>query len=306
MPENLTAKCSVCKAPAAPHLHYGAIVCYSCRAFFRRIIHKKLVRKLECNFINGTRDCVKSFNSQLRVWCKKCRFDKCLEAGMKPESVDAMLKRKAIPKEQDKEDSDGNVISVPTTLYKCHFNSCDYFSRYHKNISIHLSIKHSIKTPEALPIKENIQETLFRDPSTNLGITKYILVPKTAFKSPNKTFVIEDKNQCEASACKYCKHQARSTLDLKYHLMDHFDAGEVSKEDVLTFLHGCQECDYVASNQDSLSLHKVLIHSGNPSTLNSSSSKQTSVSNLNHIFSNFKCASCNFRATYEDDVKNHF
>jgi hypothetical protein len=32
----LKSECSVCGSPAAAHLHYGAISCYSCRAFFRR------------------------------------------------------------------------------------------------------------------------------------------------------------------------------------------------------------------------------------------------------------------------------
>ena len=34
--EALAAECSVCSSPAAAHLHYGAVSCYSCRAFFRR------------------------------------------------------------------------------------------------------------------------------------------------------------------------------------------------------------------------------------------------------------------------------
>ena len=33
---NLTASCLVCGSPAAAHQHYGAVCCYSCRAFFRR------------------------------------------------------------------------------------------------------------------------------------------------------------------------------------------------------------------------------------------------------------------------------
>ena len=80
--------------------------------------------------------------------------------------------------------------------------------------------------------------------------------------------------------------------------MDHLDAGEVSKEDVLTFLHGCQQCNYVASKQDSLNLHYHLIHSKSSSVSTEDENHQT--------FSNFKCALCNFRARYEDDVKIHF
>ena len=30
--------CKVCGSDANDHLHYGSIVCYSCRAFFRRIV----------------------------------------------------------------------------------------------------------------------------------------------------------------------------------------------------------------------------------------------------------------------------
>ena len=29
-------QCKVCMSPAADHIHYGAICCFSCRAFFRR------------------------------------------------------------------------------------------------------------------------------------------------------------------------------------------------------------------------------------------------------------------------------
>ena len=38
------ARCSVCGDAAATHLHYGAVSCYSCRAFFRcpkQIIYQK-------------------------------------------------------------------------------------------------------------------------------------------------------------------------------------------------------------------------------------------------------------------------
>ena len=34
---NFQASCSVCSAPAAIHLHYGAISCYSCRLHFFKL-----------------------------------------------------------------------------------------------------------------------------------------------------------------------------------------------------------------------------------------------------------------------------
>ena len=278
----LTEMCSVCSSPAPPHMHYGAIVCFSCRAFFRRAIH----RKFECVY-KGTKDCMWALDPRTRAWCKKCRFDRCLEAGMKTYLVDRNLK---FQKEKKKEKV---VIQVPKTLYKCPSDSCEYYSSYYEEIGVHLTSKHSGKTPN--PPSKNIQETLFHDPITNLKITKYISVPKPASK---ETLVIEETNLSESLVCKYCAHQALNPLDLKYHLMDHLDAGEVSKEDVLTFLHGCQQCNYVASKQDSLNLHYHLIHSKSSSVSTEDENHQT--------FSNFKCALCNFRARYEDDVKIHF
>ena len=36
-----TEKCKVCKEPAAKHIHYGSVTCFSCRAFFRRSIQNQ-------------------------------------------------------------------------------------------------------------------------------------------------------------------------------------------------------------------------------------------------------------------------
>ena len=46
--ETLASSCSVCGSPAAAHLHYGAVSCYSCRAFFRRG-QPKQVRWVNCH-----------------------------------------------------------------------------------------------------------------------------------------------------------------------------------------------------------------------------------------------------------------
>ena len=283
--KTLTGKCSVCSAPAAPYPHYGAIVCFSDRAFFRRSIRRKYdcLRTSGCQWVND--------KLETKYWCKKCRLDKCLQAGMMPKLVDRRL---ANLKNQKENRKDKVFIQVPEKLYKCPFDPCSYYSSYYEDVSVHWSQKHTSTKLNPMTPFQNIQETMGRHPITNLKITKYISVTKPAFEATKQN------NQSESLVCKYCSHQALDTLDLKYHLMDHFDAGEVSKEDVLTFLHGCQQCDYVASNQNNLNLHMQLIHNYYlPVT-------DLIVDKTDKTFSNFKCALCNFRARYEDDVKNHF
>jgi len=83
---SLTSVCSVCSSPAAPHLHYGAVSCYSCRAFFRRGQPKQV----RCIFGHG--QC--QIGKQNRTNCKLCRYRRCLEVGMKPEKVDHYLNKR--------------------------------------------------------------------------------------------------------------------------------------------------------------------------------------------------------------------
>ena len=55
---SLTTVCLVCQGPSAAHTHYGAICCYSCRAFFRRGIHKNYA-------------CVRGDNSCQVLWLNR-------------------------------------------------------------------------------------------------------------------------------------------------------------------------------------------------------------------------------------------
>lgn len=68
-----TEKCKVCFEPAAKHIHYGAVTCFSCRAFFRRSIQ---------NHSSGNYKCRKEgrcdITMKARKSCQKCRFDRCL------------------------------------------------------------------------------------------------------------------------------------------------------------------------------------------------------------------------------------
>ena len=77
-------------------LHYGAVTCYSCRAFFRRAQDRK--RKMICKQSGACNIEQSRQSSSLDVskpslvcregkHCPKCRLDKCLAVGMLPDLV---------------------------------------------------------------------------------------------------------------------------------------------------------------------------------------------------------------------------
>lgn len=99
-------ECSVCGDEAA-YCFYGAIVCDSCRAFFRRSVIRakqqvtcrrlKKTKANSQNYSNHRNDTLCDGNNELRgqcdvsvsnrKFCSKCRMDKCILVGMKKEHV---------------------------------------------------------------------------------------------------------------------------------------------------------------------------------------------------------------------------
>eukprot|EP00095_Tigriopus_kingsejongensis_P012451 snap_masked-scaffold89_size390429-processed-gene-2.6 protein:Tk12451 transcript:snap_masked-scaffold89_size390429-processed-gene-2.6-mRNA-1 annotation:"heparan sulfate 2-o-sulfotransferase pipe" len=81
--DTLPKECAVCGITSETfHLNYGASTCFSCRAFFRRAIERSRNPKFVCKK-GGTCE----VNPTTRKSCRKCRFNKCLEAGMKTDFV---------------------------------------------------------------------------------------------------------------------------------------------------------------------------------------------------------------------------
>ena len=62
--------------------NYGGIVCLSCRAFFRRTHQNKTLPNFQCKFGSN---CVLTPTNRRK--CQKCRYQKCVKTGMKPEAV---------------------------------------------------------------------------------------------------------------------------------------------------------------------------------------------------------------------------
>ena len=77
--------CQVCGAnlDSPLLLNYGGQSCLSCRAFFRRVHQRSLeYPNFQCRRQN---DC--EMTPRSRRHCRKCRYEMCLKAGMKPEAV---------------------------------------------------------------------------------------------------------------------------------------------------------------------------------------------------------------------------
>lgn len=86
-PAALVLDCDVCSAPAPDHLHFGGHCCYSCRAFFRRTIERMVKIDVVCR--TGEKMCEVTENSKS---CSACRFQKCLDIGMKTELLQGKRK----------------------------------------------------------------------------------------------------------------------------------------------------------------------------------------------------------------------
>ena len=83
--------CPVCAEKTGKHTYYGARVCISCRGFFRRSVQSGQYPLFKCvNSDSGGCD----INSKSRKSCKRCRFAKCEDAGMKVTYVMSSLERK--------------------------------------------------------------------------------------------------------------------------------------------------------------------------------------------------------------------
>ncbi|KAM8995336.1 nuclear receptor subfamily 2 group C member 2 isoform 1-T1 [Ara ararauna] len=65
--------------------HYGAVSCEGCKGFFKRSVRKNLTYSCRSN-----QDCI--INKHHRNRCQFCRLRKCLEMGMKMESVQSERK----------------------------------------------------------------------------------------------------------------------------------------------------------------------------------------------------------------------
>ncbi|CAL2042164.1 unnamed protein product [Caenorhabditis brenneri] len=74
--------CKICSSPGNG-CHFGVDACRGCTSFFRRTIVQE--KKYFCNEDETCN--IQNLALDMSQKCRKCRFDKCLEAGMRKEAV---------------------------------------------------------------------------------------------------------------------------------------------------------------------------------------------------------------------------
>lgn len=173
VPRPLVTVCGVCGSPATDVHHYGATSCYSCRAFFRRSIgsgkdYRYCSRKTDACVVDAVS----------RTNCKKCRFQKCLKVGMKPEKVDRVRKKAKFIKTEIKEEITDND-----------HNSEEFFIR--RSIS-----ESSQDSSNSVDISALAEECIFEEvkfPDDSLPITLDEADLNTSFKCEEETYIDESE-----------------------------------------------------------------------------------------------------------------
>ncbi|VDK17591.1 unnamed protein product [Anisakis simplex] len=79
----LPMECVVCGDRACSHHYYGVAACHGCKCFFWRSV--KGNAKYVCRYDGNCAINVNGRNS-----CRYCRFNRCLQAGMKPEDANGL------------------------------------------------------------------------------------------------------------------------------------------------------------------------------------------------------------------------
>lgn len=143
-------------------------MCDSCKIFFRRAVKNK--KKLECQ-LSGYELC--DFDKWSRNKCRKCRYEKCIKAGMNPLLIDsckkksvALVVRKSSPCKFLDEDNNQAIEQKNHWLEKNHslietFSSRSVYITESMNIQI-LSSLNGYFTQTFCDNHQKICETLFK------------------------------------------------------------------------------------------------------------------------------------------------
>ncbi|CAF4039787.1 unnamed protein product [Rotaria sordida] len=140
------SECKICGSPAR-YSYYGAIVCHSCKMFFKRNAENRQV-VLKCHFNN---DC--DININTRHTCASCRLEKCLKIGMCIEMIRSSRCEENHKNEKRKLIIDSNQSTSTTSLIinKKHKSEHVIYC-FDENIGYEY-VKHCLEEQNRLPIK---------------------------------------------------------------------------------------------------------------------------------------------------------
>ena len=161
--------CRICLKPnASKYNHYGAnFICSSCRAFFMRATNCDLYKEFE----HSKNGCI--IESIGRRSCKKCRFEKCLQVGMKIAYVNKPnVIATAVIQNPDFSDI-STEISALERVYDNHYNKAfsvtfDVYSQSPKAFIAQVCQVTSFNTDEFLKLTEYMDTKILRNFATTM------------------------------------------------------------------------------------------------------------------------------------------
>ncbi|KAI7686459.1 Retinoic acid receptor RXR-alpha-A [Sarcoptes scabiei] len=118
--------CAICEDKASGK-HYGVYSCEGCKGFFKRTVRKDLTY-----LCRDEKNCV--VDKRQRNRCQYCRYQKCLEMGMKREAVQEERQRNKPCNENEPESS---TASVPMNVQKNQFDCSEQdHLKYYSELNI--------------------------------------------------------------------------------------------------------------------------------------------------------------------------
>jgi len=198
------AACKLCGKSTKGYNYYGAVCCNACRSFFQRAILSS--EKFVCERSEAT-----------NCNCRKCRFDKCLQAGMKPWLVMNQRKPRSIYKmsPQFTVDDDLNIRRIWSGM----MGSCANFliSSYRPNAFDSFLAQ---TFDRSLKIDTFYSSTAFKDHLVDIYSSFYLSLPE--FESQPKLLAYKKMREYMPLVLQLRWAQGVCSSDLRIPIFDEF------------------------------------------------------------------------------------
>ncbi|KAH7641236.1 nuclear hormone receptor-like protein 3 [Dermatophagoides farinae] len=193
--------CAICEDRASGK-HYGVYSCEGCKGFFKRTVRKDLTY-----VCRDDKNCI--VDKRQRNRCQYCRYQKCLEMGMKREAVQEERQRNkpSTTAETNEPESSTTINSPTTTTTLNHYHQNNHQSHHDRRLFNDLNIERLTDAEKLIEITskwiKNIPYFQSLDPNDQLVLLKSgwneLLIAEFSYRSTCKQDALLLANGVEVS-----------------------------------------------------------------------------------------------------------